>query len=85
MQFPPVKNPMYTAFEEYREVPETVPLKFTKDDVIWVASKLSGATGTWVSNSIQLRNWLLCFGCVSEKLRVIITRLVDCMANSPLL
>ena len=33
---------MCEAFKEYGEVPETVPLEFTEDDVIWVASKLSG-------------------------------------------
>ena len=62
---------------------ETVPLDFTEDEVMWVASKLSGAAGTLGAEIIELRNWLLCFGCVSEELRVVITRLADWMANSP--
>ena len=33
MHVPPVKNPTCAAFEEYGEVPETVPLDFTEDDV----------------------------------------------------
>ena len=32
--------------------------------------------------AIELRNWLLRFGCVSEKFRVVVSRLADCMANS---
>ena len=32
-QVPPVENRMCAAFKEYREVPETVPLNFTEDDV----------------------------------------------------
>ena len=31
---------------------------------------------------MQLRNWLLCFGCVSEEFRVVVASLADCMANS---
>ena len=33
----PVENPMCAAFEEYKEVPKTVPLDFTEDDVTLVA------------------------------------------------
>ena len=53
---------MCTAFGEYGEVPETVPLNFTEDDVMWVASKLSGAAGALRVEAIELRNWLLRFG-----------------------
>ena len=45
MRVPAVENPSCTAFEEYEEVPKTVPLNFTEDDVTWVASNLSGAAG----------------------------------------
>ena len=45
MRVPSVENPMCAAFEKYGEVPETVPLDFTEDDVTWVSSKLSGAAG----------------------------------------
>ena len=64
------------------EVPETVPLDFTEDDVTWVASKLSGAAGTLVAEAIDIINWLLCFGCASEELRVAVARLADWMASS---
>ena len=40
MRVPPVENPTCAAFEEYEDVPKTVPLDFTEDDVAWVASKL---------------------------------------------
>ena len=45
MRVPPVENPVCAAFEEYEEVPETVLLDFTEDDVTWVPSNLSGAAG----------------------------------------
>ena len=45
MRVPRVENPLCAAFEVYEDIPETVPLDFTEDDVTWVASKLSGAAG----------------------------------------
>ena len=45
MSVPLVENPVSAAFEEYEEVPETVPLDLSEDDVMWVAPKLSGAAG----------------------------------------
>ena len=63
-------------------MPETVPLNFTEDAVTWVASKLSGVAGALGAEAIELINWLLCFGCASEELRVVVLRLADCMVNS---
>ena len=80
--FPPVENPTCAAFEEYGEVPETVPLDFTENDVTWVVSKLSGAAGALGAESIELRNWILCFGCASKEIRVVVARLADWMAKS---
>ena len=34
------------------------------------------------AEAIELRNWLLRFGCASDKLRVVIAILADWMANS---
>ena len=79
---PPVKNPACAAFEEYGEVPETVLLDFTEDDVTWVALKLSDAAGALGAEAIELSNWLLRFGCASEELRVIVASLDDWMDNS---
>ena len=78
----PAENPTCAAFKVYEEVPETVPLDFTEDEVTWVASKLSGAAGALGVEAIELRNWLLCFRCASEELRIIVTSLADWMANS---
>ena len=77
-----MENPTGAAFEEYEEVPETVPLDFTEDYVTWVASKLSGAAGVMGAEAIELRNWLLSFDCESEDLRVVVARLDDWMDNS---
>ena len=52
-QVPPVENPTCAAFEEYGEIPETVPLDFTDDDIMWVASKLSGASGALGAEAID--------------------------------
>ena len=82
MRFPPVENPACAAFEEYEEVPETVPLDFTEDDVTWVASILSGAAGALGAEAMELRNWIRRFGCPSEEFRVVVSVLADWMANS---
>ena len=39
-----------------------VPLDFTKDDVTWIISNISGNIGTLVAEAIELSNWLVCFG-----------------------
>ena len=77
-----MENPTCAAFEEYEKMPETVPLDFTEDDVMWVASNLSGITGALVAEAIELRNWFFCFRCASEELRVLVARLADWMAKS---
>ena len=61
---PPTENPACADFEEYGEVPETVLLDFTEDEVTWVASKLSGAEGALLAEAIELRNGLLHIGCL---------------------
>ena len=80
--YPPWRTPRGAAFKKYGEVPKTVPLDFTEDDVIWVASKISGAAGALGVEAIELRNWLLCFGCASEELMSVVSILADWMANS---
>ena len=82
MHVSPVENPECAAFEDYGEVPETVPLYFTDDDVTWVASNLSVAAGALGVEAIEMQNWLLCFRCVLEELRFVVARLADWMANS---
>ena len=82
MRVPPAENPACAAFEEYGEVPKTVPLDFTEDDLTWVASKLSGAAGALGAEAIELCNWLLRFGCASDELGVVVASLADWMANS---
>ena len=84
MRVPPVENPTCAAIEVYKEVPKTVLLDFTEDDVTWVASKISGAAGALGAEAMELRNWLLCFGCTLEELRVVVASLADWMANYPL-
>ena len=82
MRVPPVENPACAAFEEYEDVPKTVPLDFTEDDVTWVASILSGSAGALGAKAMELRNWLLRFGFPSEEFIVGVSVLADWMANS---
>ena len=82
MRVPPVENPTCAAFKDYEEVPKTLSLEFIEDDVTWVASKLSGAAGTLGAEAIELRNWLLRFGCASDDLRFVVSSLTDWMSNS---
>ena len=72
---PPVENPKCAAFEEYEEVPKAVPLDLAEDGVMWVASKLSGTAGALGVEAIELRNWLIRFGCALDELRVVVARL----------
>ena len=82
MRVPPVENPVCAAFEEYEELPETVPLDFTEGNVTWVASKLSGAAGALGAEAIELCSWILLCRCLSEELRVVVSRLAYWMVNS---
>ena len=77
-----MENPTCAAFKEYEDIPKTIPLDFMENDVMWVSSKLSGAAGTLGSEAMELRNWILCFGCASEELRVVVVNLADWMANT---
>ena len=78
-----MKSTTCEALDEYGKVPKTVPLDFTRDDITWVASKLSGAAGALGAEVIELRNWILCFGCASEELMVVVARLADLMPPPP--
>ena len=75
---------MCTVFEEYKESPETAPLDFTEDDVTWVASNISGATGALGVEVIEMINWIICFECASDDLRVVASNIGEWMANSSL-
>ena len=81
MHVSPVENPMCAAFEEYEEIPETIPLYFSEDDVTWVASKISGAACALGVEAIELQNWLLRFSSASEKLRVLVASVADRMSK----
>ena len=63
-------------------MPKTISLNFTEDNVTWVASNISGAAGTLGAEDVEMRNWLLCVGCASEELRVVVTILAYWMDNS---
>ena len=49
----------------------------------WVTSNFSSAAGMLGAEAIDMRNWLLYFGCASEELRVVVSILDYLMANSP--
>ena len=76
------QNITFADFKEYEEVPEAVTLDFTEDEVLWVMSKFSVTAGALEEKEIELRNWIILFGCTSEELRVIVAKLSDWMANS---
>ena len=49
---------------------------------MWVASRISVTAGTLGTEAIELINWILCLGCASEELRVVVNRLSYWMARS---
>ena len=53
-----------------------------EDDITWVVSNISGATGVLSVEEIELSNWLICFGCALEDLTVVVAKMDDLMANS---
>ena len=60
-----------------------MPLDLLEEDVIWVAYKHPGAAGAMGAEVIELSNWLLCFRCALDEIRVVVANLEDLMANSP--
>ena len=82
MRVPPVENPTCAALKEYEEVLDTMTLDSLDYNVTWVAYKLSGAAGALGAEAIELRNWLLHFGCPSEEFRVVVVNMYDWMAHS---
>ena len=52
----PRGKPRVRSLREVEDVPKTVPLDFTEDDVTWVASKLSGAAGALGAEAIEIRS-----------------------------
>ena len=48
----------------------------------WVASKLLGTAGALGAEAVELCNWIVCFGCVSEELKVVVAKMAAWMANS---
>ena len=56
MRVPPVENPTCAAFEEYEDVPKTVPLDFTEDDVTWVFHRGDTHVGVLLSEDICNRS-----------------------------
>ena len=81
-RIPQVGDPQCSAFERYEEVPETVPLEFLEDDVTWAALNLSSAARAPGAEALELKNWLLRFGCASEELRVEVVGLEYWLENS---
>ena len=51
-RIPQVGGPWCSAFKIYKGVPDMAPLNFSEDNVIWVASKLSGVSGEIESESL---------------------------------
>ena len=47
-----------------------------------VASEISGTADALRADAIEIINWILCFGCASEELRVFVTRLAEWVSNS---
>ena len=68
---------MCAAFDEYKEMPETVPLDFFDDNVTWVASNISGAAEAFGVEAINMMNWLFHFGCASGEFRFVVSDLAN--------
>ena len=76
-------DPQCSAFDTYAELPDTVPLNFSEDNIMWVASKVLGAVGSLGAEALKLKNWLLRSICASEELGFEVAGISDWMENSP--
>ena len=54
-----------------------VHFDFSEDDATWVPLKLSGAAGSLWAEALELKNWLLQFGCASKELWEVVSDLYD--------
>ena len=52
-------------------------------DIMWGQSNLSDAAGALWDEVVEMRNWIIFFGCVSDKLRVVVAKLADWLAKYP--
>ena len=75
-------DPICSAFKGYDKVPETVPLEFSKENVTWVASMISGTIGALGEEVTELDHWLLQFVCVLEELHIVVAGIAGCLDNS---
>eukprot|EP00957_Ditylum_brightwellii_P167713 12767712-Ditylum_brightwellii.AAC.1 len=78
---PDVENPKCTAFEDYAEVPEVIPLDFTAGSVAFMANKLQGSAGPMGQEAVAVKDWFLQFGKAPEELREEMVSLADWLAN----
>ena len=60
---------------------ETVPLNFSENVIPWLVSNISGATGALVVEVIEIKHWILGFGCASEETRDLIVNLAYWLTN----
>ena len=56
-------------------------LDFLVIPFMWVTSKLSGTAGVLGAEAIELRIWILSYGCASEEFRIVVANLVHWMAT----
>ena len=52
-------------------------------EITWGEKQISSVAGVLGAEPIELRNWLICFGCTLEELRVVLARLADWMTTPP--
>ncbi len=67
LKVPNLVNPECSSFKP--EVPDTIPLEFSGEDMVMTDSCLSETTGEEGGDAIKLCNWLLGFGRTSQEFR----------------
>ena len=72
-----MKTPTCADFDKYKEVPETVPLDLSEDEVTWVAYKISSTARVLGAEAIELSNWILRFGYALKEFRVVFANMAD--------
>ena len=81
MRQPDLEDPDNRTFQPFDNLPTLLPLVISADHVATAAAKLGGSGGPSQADSIAVTRWLLGFGAESEKLRTVLAKLCEWLAN----
>ena len=80
-RIPDLKDPNCIAFEQYNEVPLSIPTDCTTEDLETLALRMSGSASPSSFNAVMLRNCQLWYGRALGELRQELAKWVEWLSN----